>query len=206
MHIPDGYLSPETCGVFGAAMVPVWVDRRPARAQDREEPLRAAARARRGVQLPRDDVQRADPRRHDGARGRRRADRGAARTVGRGDRGEHRAADPGAVLRRRRRARVRREHASTWRSSCRWSATRVYCVVAPERPLTSPRRPFAAGLGRVRRAERGRAVRRDRVRHAARRCSTPRTARRSTRRSISRRRSRRWRSRTSRSRAWSSSR
>jgi cobalt/nickel transport system permease protein len=24
MHIPDGYLSPETCGVFGAAMVPVW--------------------------------------------------------------------------------------------------------------------------------------------------------------------------------------
>jgi cobalt/nickel transport system permease protein len=25
MHIPDGYLSPETCGVMGAAMVPVWV-------------------------------------------------------------------------------------------------------------------------------------------------------------------------------------
>ena len=24
MHIPDGYLSPETCGAFGAAMVPVW--------------------------------------------------------------------------------------------------------------------------------------------------------------------------------------
>src|SRR5437016_1602101 len=24
MHIPDGYLSPETCGTFGAAMVPVW--------------------------------------------------------------------------------------------------------------------------------------------------------------------------------------
>jgi cobalt/nickel transport system permease protein len=24
MHIPDGYLSPATCGVFGAAMVPVW--------------------------------------------------------------------------------------------------------------------------------------------------------------------------------------
>jgi cobalt/nickel transport system permease protein len=24
MHIPDGYLSPETCGVFGAVMVPVW--------------------------------------------------------------------------------------------------------------------------------------------------------------------------------------
>ena len=24
MHIPDGYLSPETCGVFGVAMVPVW--------------------------------------------------------------------------------------------------------------------------------------------------------------------------------------
>jgi cobalt/nickel transport system permease protein len=24
MHIPDGYLSPETCGVMGAAMVPVW--------------------------------------------------------------------------------------------------------------------------------------------------------------------------------------
>ena len=25
MHIPDGYLSPETCGAFGAAMVPVWI-------------------------------------------------------------------------------------------------------------------------------------------------------------------------------------
>lgn len=25
MHIPDGYLSPATCGVMGAAMVPVWV-------------------------------------------------------------------------------------------------------------------------------------------------------------------------------------
>lgn len=25
MHIPDGYLSPATCGAFGAAMVPVWV-------------------------------------------------------------------------------------------------------------------------------------------------------------------------------------
>jgi cobalt/nickel transport system permease protein len=24
LHIPDGYLSPETCGVMGAAMVPVW--------------------------------------------------------------------------------------------------------------------------------------------------------------------------------------
>jgi cobalt/nickel transport system permease protein len=25
MHIPDGYLSPATCGAFGAAMTPVWV-------------------------------------------------------------------------------------------------------------------------------------------------------------------------------------
>ena len=25
MHIPDGYLSPETCTAFGAAMVPFWV-------------------------------------------------------------------------------------------------------------------------------------------------------------------------------------
>lgn len=25
MHIPDGYLSPETCGAFGIAMVPVWM-------------------------------------------------------------------------------------------------------------------------------------------------------------------------------------
>jgi cobalt/nickel transport system permease protein len=25
VHIPDGYLSPETCGVMGAAMVPVWL-------------------------------------------------------------------------------------------------------------------------------------------------------------------------------------
>lgn len=25
MHIPDNYLSPQTCGVFGVAMIPVWV-------------------------------------------------------------------------------------------------------------------------------------------------------------------------------------
>ena len=25
MHIPENYLSPSTCGVMGAAMVPVWV-------------------------------------------------------------------------------------------------------------------------------------------------------------------------------------
>jgi cobalt/nickel transport system permease protein len=25
LHIPDGYLSPESCGVFGAVMAPVWV-------------------------------------------------------------------------------------------------------------------------------------------------------------------------------------
>src|ERR1700739_4179566 len=24
MHIPDGYLSPETCGAFGVAMIPMW--------------------------------------------------------------------------------------------------------------------------------------------------------------------------------------
>ena len=24
MHIPDNYLSPETCAVMGAAMIPVW--------------------------------------------------------------------------------------------------------------------------------------------------------------------------------------
>jgi cobalt/nickel transport system permease protein len=24
MHIPDGYLSPQTCGIMGAAMIPVW--------------------------------------------------------------------------------------------------------------------------------------------------------------------------------------
>ena len=25
MHIPDGYLSPATCGVFGAVMIPIWM-------------------------------------------------------------------------------------------------------------------------------------------------------------------------------------
>src|SRR5438132_10589786 len=24
MHMPDGYLSPETCGAFGVAMIPMW--------------------------------------------------------------------------------------------------------------------------------------------------------------------------------------
>ena len=25
MHIPEGYLSPQTCGVMGAVMIPIWV-------------------------------------------------------------------------------------------------------------------------------------------------------------------------------------
>ncbi|HBE80185.1 MAG TPA: cobalamin biosynthesis protein CbiM, partial [Firmicutes bacterium] len=24
MHIPEGYLSPQTCGVMGAVMLPIW--------------------------------------------------------------------------------------------------------------------------------------------------------------------------------------
>ena len=103
-------------------------DCREARAQGREEPLRPAARDRRGVLLPGDDVQRADPRRHDRARGGRCAGGRAAGALGRG---------------RGRELRVRRSRrcssataacspsaptASTWRWSCPWSVTAsIWC-------------------------------------------------------------------------------
>jgi ABC-type Co2+ transport system permease subunit len=34
MHIPDGYLSPQTCGAFGAAMVPHYPRRASNHGQD----------------------------------------------------------------------------------------------------------------------------------------------------------------------------
>ena len=80
-----------------------------ARKTGRRAAMPRSIRERRGVQLLGDDVQRADPRRHNRARRRRGAHRNPARTVGGGRRGERRPRDPGAVLRRRRRARVRRE-------------------------------------------------------------------------------------------------
>ena len=72
MHIPDGYLSPQTCAVMYGAAVPFWIGGR-ARVRkvvkSRYVPLLALGA---GVQLPGDDVQRADPRRHDRPRRRRR--------------------------------------------------------------------------------------------------------------------------------------
>ena len=48
MHIPDGYLSPSTCAVMGAAMVPVWavaVRRVKQLARSRSAPLLAVGAA-----------------------------------------------------------------------------------------------------------------------------------------------------------------
>ena len=99
MHIPDGYLSPATCATFYGAAVPVWVvaGRRVRKVvKNRYVPLLAIGAAYSFLvmmfNMPIPDGTTAHARR-------RRADRGAARTVGRGDRGQHRAADPGAVLR-----------------------------------------------------------------------------------------------------------
>ena len=206
MHIPDGYLSPQTCASVRRGDGSRLVHGRPPGEEGGQEPLRAAARDRRRVLLPRHDVQRADPRRHDRARGRRGAGRGAARTVGGGDRGEHRAADPGAVLRRRRRARLRRE---LLQHGVRHADGRLRRVPAA-RPATSsldlaPPRARRRHR-RVRRAERRRAVRGDRVRRAAR--PVPRRARHPAVRAVPPRadRSRRCCSPTSRSPASSSSR
>ena len=196
MHIPDGYLSPETCAAFGAAMVPVWITaaRRVRKVvTSRYVPLLALGAAycflvmMFNVPIPDGTTAHAV-----GAV----LDRGPARTVGRGRRGEHRARHPGVVLRRRRRARVRREllqhgvrHADGRLRACT-------CLLA--RPLvTAPRpggrsRPGSAatsGSTPPRCAPRSSSA-------SSRRCSTPPTARRCTHRSISRRRSRRWRSRT----------
>ena len=75
--------------------------------------------------------------------------------------------------------------ASTWRSSCRWSATRVYRSLAAQRlaDLAAARRRGRASV--LRRAQRRRAVRGDRARPAADALPHARTARRSTRRSTS---------------------
>jgi len=56
LHIPDGYLSPESCTVLGAAMVPVWVTagRRVKKiVRNRYVPLLAIGAA---LRIPRDDV------------------------------------------------------------------------------------------------------------------------------------------------------
>ena len=91
--------APRPVGVFGAAMVPVWATAARRVRKVVKTRLRAAARARLRVLLPRDDVQRSDPGRHDRARGGGRPRRVPARSVGGRDRGQHRAAHPGAVLR-----------------------------------------------------------------------------------------------------------
>ena len=191
MHIPDGYLSPVTCGVMGAAMVPVW--RTAARGsrrvvKSRFAPLMAIGAAYSflvmmfNVPIP------------DGTTAH--AVGGVLIAVllgplGRGDRGQRRAAHPGALLRRRRRARLRREHLQ---HGVRHAVRRLRRV-----PLLTRRLSLtcsAAGVRRrhrrLRRPQRGRPLRGDRVRPAAGPCSTPRTGRRCTRRSTSRRRSRRW--------------
>ena len=92
MHIPDGYLSPATCGVVGAAMVPVWVATAAVKSKkvvkNRYAPLVAIGAAYSFLvmmfNVPIPDGTTAHARRGG-------ADRGAARAVGGGDRGEHRA-------------------------------------------------------------------------------------------------------------------
>ena len=99
MHIPDGYLSPTTCAVLAAAMVPVWATaaRRVQRVvKSRYAPLMAVGAAYCFLvmmfNVPIPDGTTAHARRGG-------ADRDPARAVGGGDLGQHRAADPGAVLR-----------------------------------------------------------------------------------------------------------
>ena len=83
VHIPDGYLSPtDLCGPDRGHGARLGRGRRAA-SEGRQEPLRAAAGRRRRVQLPGDDVQHADPRRHDRARRRRGAHRDPASARGR---------------------------------------------------------------------------------------------------------------------------
>jgi len=99
MHIPDGYLSPETCGAFGVAMVPMWTTagRRVRKVvKNRYVPLVAIGAAYSflvmmfNVPIPDGTTAHAVG----GC-----AHCSRARTVGRSDRREHRAPDPGLVLR-----------------------------------------------------------------------------------------------------------
>ena len=92
MHIPDGYLSPSTCGAFYVAAVPIWVTagRRVRKVvKNRYVPLLAIGAAYCFLvmmfNVPIPDGTTA----HAVGGG---ADRDPARTVGGGGRGEHRAA------------------------------------------------------------------------------------------------------------------
>ena len=132
-----------------------------------QDQVRPAAGAGRGVLLSRDDVQRADPRRHDRSCRRRCAGRGPAGAVGRGHRGERGPRDPGPLLRRRRRPLVRRE----LREHGRCHAVRGLRDLRAPRAAHVPHRFAACVRGRrrrLRRDHRGGVVRGHRVRSAAR--------------------------------------
>ena len=83
MHIPDGYLSPQTYVVLDAAIIPIWViaaTKVKTHAQDQADPPDGAGG---GVRLRHHDVQRAGHRRVDRPRRRRDADRHHPRDPGR---------------------------------------------------------------------------------------------------------------------------
>ena len=90
MHIPDGYLSPATCGVMGAAMVPVWVTagRRVRRVVKSRYVPYVALGASYSFLVMMFNVPIPDGTTAHAVGGV--LDRGAARAVGRGDRGERR--------------------------------------------------------------------------------------------------------------------
>ena len=167
MHIPDGYLSPSTCAVLGAAMVPVWavaVRRVKQLARSRSAPLLAVGAAYCFLvmmfNVPIPDGTTAHARRGG-------ADSHPARALGRRDRGQRGARAPGAVLRRRRRARVRRQ---LLQHGVRDAVRRLRRLCPADR--AARRSPIAARVvrgraRRLRRPQRRRAVGGDRVRPAA---------------------------------------
>ena len=167
MHIPDGYLSPATCGAFYAVMLPLWyraTKRVKKIVKSQYVPLIAVGAAFSflvmmfNIPVPDGTTAHAV---------------GAVMiaivlgTVGRRDRGQHRPRDPSVVLRRRRRARAGCEllqhgvrHAVRGvRRLPAAHAEHVAHVVAPRRH---------GRRGRLRRDRRGGALRGDRVRTAAR--------------------------------------
>ena len=68
MHIPDGYLGPQTYAVLDAAIIPIWAVAARQGEEDAQDQAGAAHGARGGVLVRDHDVQRARHRRVDGAR------------------------------------------------------------------------------------------------------------------------------------------
>ena len=116
MHIPDGYLGPQTYAVLDVAIIPIWAvaaSKVKKTLKTKQVPLMALGAAFSFVIMMFNVPGR---RRVNGPCRRRHAHRDHSRALGSVYLGVDRARHPGAAVRRRRHHGHRRQRASTWRS------------------------------------------------------------------------------------------